>query len=214
MIETITDDRVTFLESSHSYMLDRAELPSVTQVMSDMGLENASLWAREHHRDRGRFVHHGCRLVLDGTYDREGTSAALVPYIDAFQRFLEDEPLDPILAEQPLASETDRYAGTLDLFAVRRRDGARVIYDLKSGHLPPLVGVQLAGYERLLRNNTSRPPETGPIERVSIRLSDDGRYKLRDHGESTWTAYWACTLSLWKLRKRHNLISTKGNTTA
>lgn len=148
MISSTESVSVRFDPVEHRYWLGPRELPTVTQVLSDVGMlpEYDSPWfADGFYATRGTMVHKACALDLHGRLDDESLDDHVRPYVERFRRLIATiGPVEPLFIEQPLAHPVWNYAGTPDS-AWRMPNGRIWIVDLKSGTYEPGHSTQLAG---------------------------------------------------------------------
>lgn len=176
---SLTPDWLLFDEPTHAYTDARTSraLLHVTGVLATSGLQDRS-WFTEADRLRGQLVHRAIeqrvkRPELTADYD------ALVggAFVRGFDTFLADTALRIDACEEQLADDQLMVAGTLDLrgrFMDAESAGDRIdVIDVKTGSTPPWVGLQLAGYARLL------PPTVRTrVRRWCLTLKADGTYRL------------------------------------
>lgn len=160
-----------FDEGTHTYRLMGRVLPSVTTVIrAVMPGWRVDPW----YLQRGRAIHHGCRLLDEGQLDWASVAPEIAQRIKAWQEFVSecyDEHKKPpvmSLIEAPLCSTRYMFAGTLD-----RVFNEDTIIDLKST-ITPEVRIQLGGYSILLKENY---PEK-MLNAVAVQLQDDGKYQI------------------------------------
>jgi len=139
------------LTADHRYLLDGCELPSVTQIIakleSFLGIPAELLEAA---RLRGQAVHEACAQLVREELDLPELDPELQPYVLGAARFLAESGITVIASELPLGSRRLGWAGTLDLVGHWR--GVECILDWKAtAQIPPTVGPQTYGYERLYR---------------------------------------------------------------
>lgn len=158
---------LTFDAEAHAYKLDGSPLPSVTQVIRAV----LPGWqASEWYLQRGRALHHGCRLLDEGRLNWNTVSPEIEPRITAWLHFRADWKATPILAEKPMAHSLYRYAGTPD--RVFDRDDRLTVCDLKSS-IEPQVKLQLGAYSLLWAHQSQRKIS----QAVAVQLNDDGTYR-------------------------------------
>lgn len=154
----------------HEYRLDGQRLPSVTQILRRV----LPGWqAAEWYLQRGRALHHACRLLDCGDLDWSSVSPEIEPRIRAWQKFLRDAPAHMLGVEVPVASRAYRFAGTCDRMLVYPGN-VLTVADLKST-VEPQVILQLGGYSLLWR-------EAGkgtPARAVAVQLNEDASYRTR-----------------------------------
>ncbi len=196
---------LTFEPEAHVYRWRGAVVPSVTQILKDLGL------SPNYPEDRGwlqfgRDIHRCCELVLR---DRlESCGAVYLPYVEAFRDFVKTYRVEPINTEMQVYHSTLGYAGTLDLNCrLFGKDEATV--DYKTGVPPECVGLQLAGYEMALASATGRKFGLGQRRRFSLRLLTDetkqmGKAKLVEYTDPFDYQAFEGAVNVWKWRFGRN----------
>lgn len=167
----MTSAAFRFEPEAHRYYLGNRELLSVTTVLRDVGLIDPQ-WFTEEARLRGEYVHTCVALHHEGTLDNATVDPMIEPYFAGYLLFLAETGFAPELVEEQVHNEALGLAGTLDLLGrlPAHPPGSKDLIDVKSGHIPPTVGLQLAGYVRCL------PP--GAYRRWCLNLPGDGTYRL------------------------------------
>lgn len=178
-----------FDEASHTYTLDGKVVPSVTQIIRPLEAEAlASIPAGvlEWKRGLGHAVHLACQLDDEGDLDAFSIDDRILPYLMAWRAFRLDYGFKVTMNEQALGSRKYRFAGTVDRLGVltkpiglKRNYTGPAIVDLKTRvTLPDAIGVQLAGYAKLVAEQGLTGPDMPPL-RLAVRLCDDGQYSFR-----------------------------------
>lgn|SRR5574341_116369 len=168
------DAVLTFDAGAHRYALGGRELPSVTSILRDAGLiDHSAPWFTDEVRNRGTYVHQAIALLVEQDLDWETLDPALVPYVQAFDRWRAEGNFVIEATEQRVCDEALGYAGTADLMA-KRWSGATsawlsYLVDVKCGTVPPSVGPQTAAYARCLDFWRFR---------ASLNLRSDGAYRF------------------------------------
>src|SRR3990172_7613970 len=96
---------LAFRPEDHSYWLDGARLPGVTEVLKYYGIvsfDGAPEATLERARHRGLAVHFLIRLIQEGTLDPTTVAPELDGYAFAYQAFCADTGFLPVVFEQPL----------------------------------------------------------------------------------------------------------------
>jgi len=158
-----------FDSSRHTYTLDGQILPSVTQVVR--AVLPGQFQAEPHHLERGTLVHELCQQFDENFLDWTAVPATVLGRVRAWQEFRSAAGLVPVLAEQPLASRTYRFAGTLDRLGSVPGVGL-VVVDLKST-IEPRVRLQLGAYSLLACENGHGKPARA----AAVELREDGSYR-------------------------------------
>ena len=191
----------TFDEASHTYAIDGARLPSVTQLLEPIK-PDFSMVPRdvlEAKRALGVAVHLACEIDDQGELDDDSTDAGVMGYVAGWRKFKAECRAVIMLNEQRLYHPALRYAGTIDRVAEIHADAETWLLDLKTSADPDRShGVQLAGYEGLLRANNGAG--MGRIRRGTVHLRADGTYKLHEFKNPSDEAVFRACLALhsWK----------------
>jgi hypothetical protein len=146
-----------FDASTHTYTLDGARLPSVTEVLKITD-PDAFAFVREEvlaaKRDLGRAVHKMIELDANDDLDESSLAPPLTGYLEKWREFRERTGFVVEHCELQLYSARYGYAGTLDLLGhFRSRPLRKALIDTKSGAVPKTAGPQTAGYAQLLEEN-------------------------------------------------------------
>lgn len=184
-----------FVASSHRYYLDDRELPGVTSILKDAGLIDDT-WFTDEARLRGTYVHAATHYLDDGDLAEESVDPRLAGYLEAYRRFLAVTRPTWELREHRVCDPIFGYAGTLDRVGVLGSTGAKVILDIKTGGLPPSVGLQLAAYRRCLTN-----PYV--YKRVALQLKADGSFSLHDCTDRRDEQRFLNALDLWNWKQEN-----------
>ena len=144
--------RLTFDPITHLYRLDGSAIPSVTQILSGVGLSDYSYIPTETLQiatERGTVVHKIIEWYEQDILDEESIDPELKGYFESYLRAKDAGLLfdrnRPDEMEKQVFSEKYKYAGTLDQLYFDSW-----INDLKTGQPQPEHGLQLSGYWHLL----------------------------------------------------------------
>lgn len=187
-------------DASHKYTLDGRNLTSVTQALKGAGLvEYDSIPASvlERARLRGTAVHAACHYLDDGdSLDWTTVDPEIVGYIRAWENFKKETGVEILAMETPMYHPVYFYSGTPDRDI--RLNGRRGVLDLKTYEVKDWTGIQLAGYEMMMRGKDA------PLDRWGLWLKQDGKYRLtpfKDYNDEK--VFLSClTITNWKLN--HN----------
>lgn len=186
--------------SDHSYWLDDAKIPSVTTVLGLLHNFDSIPWATlERARQRGEQVHlainafnRGRAYALDDEY---------MPYLRAWERFIEDTNAVVIQSEQPVVHGKLRYAGTPDCVLSWRKDRSLLLPDVKASFaVPPTVGAQTAAYAEAFKSQHSPRQK---VERACVHVHRDGTYKLHMRDDSADWSLFISTLNVYRFLEKH-----------
>jgi len=196
---------LTFEALRHAYTYDGQPIPSVTQVLKDMGLTDYSMISQDVLQAaarRGTDAHLACQLDDEGDLDESTVSDAIRPYLEAYRRFRRETGFVPDLIEARGYDPALRVAGTLDRTGTL--NGKPVLLDLKTGILLPGHALQITAYTRFL-------DKPRLYVRYALRLKDDRTYHLtlfpiESYARDLQT--WQMAACLWHWRNNNKLIRT------
>jgi hypothetical protein len=193
---------LTFDKATHTYRWNGEIVPSVTTIMGKLrDFARIPDDVLAHASDRGTDTHDACHLDDDGVLDESTVSAEVQPYLDAWRLFRQREKPLWTVSEEPLYSTVARYASTTDRFGFVFEGEATV--EIKTTvALHPCFGVQLAGYERLLKDAGKATPET-KLRRYAVQLKRDGKYVVKEYADQFDHVAFASCLSIYNWRAKH-----------
>jgi hypothetical protein len=186
----------TFDPKTHTYRIDGQVVPSVTQILKDVGLINTRFYD-DYGADRGSKVHLAVHYYDMGELDEDTLDPALVPYLDGWKKFLKDTGWKVERSEDPIWHQSLLYAGTFDK-VMRMSDKEKAVVDVKSGAVEPAVRIQLSAYAEALGGSKLR--------RYAVQLPGNRHYGLFPFEDKTDRSIWLAALSLYNWRKNNGLI--------
>lgn len=187
---------LTFEEESHTYYLDGVVIPSVTQILKEVGLVDFSGIDPEvlqKAADRGTYVHKCCELLFHNDLEIDAIDPEAVGYVNGFQKFLADQcgqgGFTILEMEKSVFHPILRYAGTLDILAQRGKENW--ILDIKTGSPQISYSLQTAAYENCF---------TEVYRRACLYLSKDGKYRLHPYTDNNDVRVWQACVGIyhWK----------------
>lgn len=186
---------ISFDEINHKYTFEGLTLPSVTQILSAVGLPDLSAisstilqWKAE----LGTMVHLATELDDQNELDYGSLDDRIIPYLEAYQRFKFESGFEIIDMERMVFDPALKYAGKLDRFGIL--NGKKALLDIKTGVFDPMsVGPQTAAYARAYTDLKCK--------RYALQLKDDGNYKLhRLNNDNDFNIFLsALNVYKWKL---------------
>ena len=132
---------LTFDEDKHLFAFKGVRVPSVTQILKDLGY--LSQFYTEKGRDRGKKVHDATEYLDLGRLDWDSVKKEK-PYIRSYQQLLKRYKVTILAVEQKVFNKELWYAGILDRIA--EIDGERCLLSLKSGRHERWHGLQEIAY--------------------------------------------------------------------
>lgn len=165
---------LVFNEELHEYRdpLKNRVVPSVTTILSEVGLYPDFSCISDFYPDRGRKVHKACHLLDMGALILETLDSRIKGFVLSYQKFKEAFCAEIEASEQIVWHVPLDYCGTLDKRGrlVWRGDRIPFLGDLKCGQPEPEYALQLAGYALPLH-----PDERYTRKRLGIYLDKDGK---------------------------------------
>jgi len=156
-------------DDAHQYLLNAAEVPSVTTVIGEVvgHIIRASEW----HMERGR-IHHACYALIAQGIDFKYSDYS-EPWIEGCRKFFREVNPEILGVEQLVASEKYQYAGTLDLMVMLNKK--LTVLDFKNT-ASGTDAMQCAGY-----SIAHEEMKGGKIKQVAtVQINGDGGYKMTE----------------------------------
>lgn len=189
--------KVELDKDTHLYTMDGAPVPSVTQLLqplNDFGFVSRDVMARA--QAFGEAVHKAVELWEAGTLDEAALDPLLRPYLDGYLEWRRHFQPDHVTCEIIVGSAFYKYAGTLDILAVK--GPKRVLVDLKSG-TSITVGPQTAGYKQAWEEMTGDKIQ----ERRCLTLTAKGPKVKALADASDWSVFQSC-LNIHRFKERRH----------
>lgn len=203
---------LSFDPGSHTYAFCGHVIPGVTRVLDQLGtyagIPEHVLRAKA---DLGDAVHYATELHDRKALDVESLPPLVVPYHQAYMRFLDETGFCPFAIEPQLYSHRWKYAGTPDrvgrftkLRGIWKNQGCLV--DLKTTwRVMAAVGPQTAAYTLAWNEQPSAVLAGRPkvSHRFALMLRPDGTYSLEACRDPSDLAVFLAALTLynWKAQK-------------
>lgn len=194
--------QLDFDRDAHIYRLNGRIVPSVTGVLrryEDWSMVPPNVL--EAARIFGSHVHQACDLFNRDALDWASLDPEIVPYVEAWKKFLDESGAVVIASEQPVAHEQLGYAGTPDV--VLAWDNFVVIPDIKATAIVPrTVGVQTAGYAKAYQSmHGGREPG-----RRCIHLQA-GQYRVHARKSPVDWSLFVSALNWHKFLEQHHVAT-------
>lgn len=195
--------RIEFNAEKHEYRLDGVVIPSVTTIISAVGLYDFDHVSRETlavAAERGIIVHQCIEWYERGTLEISSIDPELRGYFNGYLSAKASEalPFDADQIEQIVWSERYRYAGTLDQLY-----GGDWINDIKTGAPGAEHGLQLSAYWLALHPDMKEKPR----RLTCTYLTSGGGYSVVDYPYEPLA--WLAVLADYRWREVNNKIKPK-----
>jgi hypothetical protein len=158
-----------FDKESHIYTIDGRVIPSVTQVLKDVGIINISPFSGG--PETGTIVHEATEQYDIGLLQVEDADPKIKGYLQAYLKFLGDTGFNPIMVERRVYHHRLNYAGTIDRYG--DLSGKPALLDIFTGVNPRPKRLQLVAYRQALLSMGY-----DSYELFTLRLKKDGRYSV------------------------------------
>lgn len=191
---------LTFDPGPHEYRWNGRLLTSVSRLLAPIAgdLSKIPVQTLERKRSIGHALHLCVHLHHDTGVDPESVDDAVRPYFDAYLEADAVHAFKWTQQERPIGDPLFGYAGTPDAVGTSQHVEGEFVADWKTtAVLPPHVGVQLAGYRKLLK----RPD----LKRYVLWLTPNTRAKYqfiecKDTDDDA--AFMAClALHNWRMKR-------------
>lgn len=173
--------RIQFIEDTHTYLLDGAEVPGVTTILKPIGgdFDRIPREVLEYKRSLGKAVHKAIELYEQQDLDLDTLDQEALPFFEAWLKFKQETGFRALLTEKIVWSAKYRYAGTLDVLGTRS-DGANAdeLLDAKCvWAMSAATGPQTAGYALALKESHAIAVK----KRGGLQLLRDGTYRFHPY---------------------------------
>lgn len=210
----MADTGVLFEPGLHRYTRHNQDYVSVTTMLDDMGCTGPDKkWYKQEHRDRGSRVHSLSASIArfehpDSEYEWDETCdhPAILPYGRAVQRWVREVGFVVHYSETPVWCDDMRVAGTPDLIGrMTRRGNKMALVDVKTGRVPPSVGLQTAPY-RVMAEKVHGIKIDARYSLLLTASKPDGDYRFRELQDPMDFGNFLHFLGAWNWLKQHNKL--------
>ena len=193
---------------SWRYQIDGAPVPSVTEILKDLGLSKGFDGIPKHViENKGRIgdeVHALIAQTLRGETPEKSSDERVAAYYSSWMEwFFTADAFDIIAVEESFIPD-QTFAGTLDALVRVRKTGRLVLYDWKCREPVRADGFQMAGYLWLATANPAidlSPDEILSARRVIVSL-DEGRRGMEEvFRDPHDLEVFRCACTVWHARE-------------
>lgn len=192
---------LTFEPADHVYRFNGVVVPSVTQILKPL-IDYSMIPADtlEHARQEGVAIH--SMIELECKDELEDLPDWLAPYYEAWTKFKAETGFKLIASETRLYHSKLHYAGTPDLVGTMQHVGKRtaVVVDIKRSLLAgPVIGLQLAGYQDAINDNS----DVRVTRRFALQPRKTGQYMLKEFDDKSDSSTFLALLTIHKWKGKH-----------
>jgi hypothetical protein len=200
---------LTFEKDTHTYRWNGSPVPSVTQIIRDVGL--SELHGKQSNidiaGDFGDKVHLATEFWDKNELDIDALDLKLKPYLDCWIQFKKDYNIRILHTEMMLYHEALGYAGTID--RIVKFNSHVCVLDIKTGStISQSTELQLAGY-KLLYCHTMNIPSCS-IYRMAVQLKPDGFAKVQPYKSPSDENCFVSAVNVYKRRIKYGYTSVRG----
>jgi len=191
---------LAFNADTHEYQVDGNIIPSVSQIIKDMGLLPFPP-GMDWYLTKGTHVHLATQLYDEDDLDETSLDPVIAPYLTAYKRFRKETQFTPRYIELRLYHPYYSYAGTIDRIGTIGLNVGLVLLDIKSGSPYPAVSLQCAAYAEMARVN-----DIAVRKAYALYLKADGHYKLEEIKNMRQAlSVWLSCLTVYKWKKQEGI---------
>lgn len=168
-----------FDPESHTYTLDGRKIPGVSEIIAPLkDFSGIPPHVLQFARERGEAVHKAIQYHHEGDLAVDTLDLQIVPYFEAYLKFVADTGFKVLGFERPMYSLPFRYGGTPDLWG---EIGADLwLPDIKcTAAIDPANAIQTAAYRRLLEEFAGHK-----ARRATLQLRQDGTYRFQPYPQA------------------------------
>ena len=176
-----------FLPETHTYKVSDRIVPSVTQILEDVGIVDYSRLpgsTREMALRRGSAVHAACHYDDEGDLDETQLAPEILPYLQAWRKFRASVGWEWDRIEFRSYQERYDYCGQLDRAATIPGKSTQVLLDIKTGVAQYWTRYQVAAYAAFFENPRA-------YLRMAVELHKDETFKVHEYPGRDWAADFA-----------------------
>ena len=187
-----SQEQVEFTHEGHKYTVDGRVIPSVSQILEDVGLVDTR-WFKPEHATRGIIVHELLELIDKGLMDPRDVEEDFKGYVGAYLLFKEECNVKINEIEKIVVNKDFQYAGRIDRLC--QINHVSSILDIKTGVKCRWHPVQLFAYHYALPLNSIGSAT------FAVHLKDNGKYKLEKYWSSHYTQVWMAALTIYQYKQ-------------
>jgi hypothetical protein len=200
---------ITFEEKTHKYFVDNIEVPSVTTIMKNGGLDiygHIDPIILRKASQRGTDVHKITELHDSGILNINKVDPIYLPYLTNWVNLLKKHEFEVLSCELILYSSKYNFIGTIDRIIEVKANNFGIptgiyILDIKTGKLTPIARVQLYGYKMLYEEVFS----TSGIGRIAAHVTNKEAKISLFYDEMDKYVFLSC-LQIFQFKKKEGFL--------
>lgn len=195
--------KLTFDEINHTYRLDGVIIPGYSQIAKSMGITdygNVPDYFLEPARKFGQAGHYATRLWDNQTLNEVTLSEPLIPCLEEYKKFLQDNKVEIIsdYIEKPICSVRYRYGITPDRICLIK--GELSVFELKFVEtMAPGAALQTAAQKMAAEEFYHIKIK----KRYGVQISLKEQYKLYPYTNKGDEQTWLCFLGAYNWKEKY-----------
>ena len=185
---------LTFDPETHTYRMEGEIIPSVTQILKDVGLIDTTFFAPEH-AERGTRIHEATVFWDETGMDDDTLPEEWTGYLSAWKKFREETGFVSSHIEQAFCCD-EGYAGTVDRIGKTHKINP-LLLDIKTGPPQPWHRLQLAAYTLMVKRELNIPI----WDMWGVHLRKDGIYAVESYKSIEHSADWLAVLRVYHIKQ-------------
>lgn len=191
-------ENLTLDPKTHKYMLGDQIIPSVTQILKEMGFINF-FGINENALKFGEVFHFWALLLDTDNIHLYKPDPLMGPWLNGLKKFNRDFKPKWKILEKPMSSRIWRFAGTPDRFGACLSDST--LADFKTGVDAKWHDIQTALYEVLIEENENIKVK----DRISIYIKEND-YSVEPHRNKINRTEGLSIVQAYHAKKQRGLI--------
>ena len=185
---------LTFDPETHTYRMEGEIIPSVTQILKDVGLIDTTFFAPEH-AERGTRIHAATVFWDETEMDDDTLPEEWTGYLSAWKKFREETGFVSSHIEQAFCCD-EGYAGTVDRIGKTHKINP-LLLDIKTGPPQPWHRLQLAAYTLMVKRELNIPI----WDMWGVHLRKEGTYSVESYKSIEHSADWLSVLRVYHIKQ-------------
>lgn len=197
------------MRDTSAYEIAGIRVASATEILTDTRVTSFAGIAPDvlaHAAGRGSAVHEMTEYIDTGLEFNEQPDEELIPYLDAYRRFIAEAGVEYTHSEYVVVSKRYRYAGTLDRIGYLRfgkHPNDLHLIDIKCvAQVSAATALQTAGYALAFAEQEGKRV----IRRAALQLKSDGNYRLHYYADDNDYNDWLACVRVTNWRLEHGLF--------
>jgi hypothetical protein len=193
--------QIDFKKDTHEYFISGIKVPNPTGILEKVGITDFSGIPPERLKiaqDFGTAVHMACELWDKKNLNESVLDPKLIPYLNAWKKFLDQTKFEIRKIEQIVGSEKYMFAGTLDRFGFFF--GKQTIIEIKTCYEMNIKAARLQTAAYFIANNEMYKNEKA-TQRMVVLLKPTGDYDKEMLKNSMDTNIFLSCLSVINFRE-------------